>query len=198
MIEFLDNIDRNLFLVLNGLNSPFWDNVMWWISGRISWLPLYLLITAWLAYKFRWKAIIIIILAAIMITMSDQGSVHLLKEIVQRPRPCHDPEISQVVHLVKGHCGGQYGFVSSHAANTFAVAFFTLMLIRKWYYSVFIILWASIVSYSRIYLGVHYPGDVLGGIALGALLGFLVYGMFIFIEKRTARYFKRPYETDKR
>jgi undecaprenyl-diphosphatase len=191
MFESLDNIDRNLFLILNGFNSPFWDQVMWWVSGRLSWIPLYVLITAWLIYKFRWKAVIIILLAAILITMSDQGSVHLFKEIIQRPRPCHDPEISGVVHLVKGHCGGQYGFVSSHAANTFALAAYTLMLIRKWYFTVFIILWAALVSYSRIYLGVHYPGDVIGGVLLGLLLGFLIYGLYQFIEKKTSGYFKK-------
>jgi undecaprenyl-diphosphatase len=191
MIEFLNTVDRNLFLILNGLNSPFWDQIMWWISGRLSWIPLYLIIIAWLIYKFRWKAVVIIILAALLITMSDQGSVRLLKELVQRPRPCHDPEISQVVHLVKGHCGGEYGFVSAHAANTFALAAFTLMLIRKWYYTVFMILWASLVSYSRIYLGVHYPGDVIGGAVFGLLLGFLIYWIFLLVEKRTSGYFKK-------
>jgi len=191
MIEFLDNVDRNLFLVLNGLNSPFWDQVMWIISGRLTWLPLYLAIVAWLIYKFRWKAVIIIIMAALLIIMSDQGSVRLLKELVHRPRPCHDPEISQLVHLVKGHCGGEYGFVSAHAANTFALAALTLMLVRKWYYTVFIIFWAALVSYSRIYLGVHYPGDVIGGAVFGLLLGFLVYEVFLLIDKKTSGYFNK-------
>jgi len=89
-----------------------------------------------------------------------------------------------MVHLVRNHCGGEYGFVSSHAANTFAIAAFTLLIIRKSWYSIFIILWATLVSYSRIYMGVHYPGDVIGGAILGFLLGFLIYRLYILIEKK--------------
>jgi len=191
MIEFLDNIDQNLFLFLNGLNSPFWDQVMWWISGTISWLPLYLLITGWLIYRFKWKVVLILFMVAVLITLSDQGSVHLFKELFQRPRPCHDPEISQVVHLVKGHCGGKYGFVSSHAANTFAMGTFTLLIIRKRFYSIFIMLWASLLSYSRIYLGVHYPGDILGGAAFGIILGFLIYKIYLLAATKLDAYHKK-------
>ena len=139
MLEFLDHIDRNLFLFLNGLNSPFWDQVMWWISDRLIWLPLYLIITGWLIYRFKWKVVIILVMVALLITLSDQGSVHLFKEVFKRLRPCHEPEISGLVHLVKGHCGGKYGFISSHAANTFAIATFTLLIIRNKYDSILII-----------------------------------------------------------
>ncbi len=184
MLEFLDHIDRNLFLFLNGLNSPFWDQVMWWISDRLIWLPLYLIITGWLIYRFKWKVVIILVMVALLITLSDQGSVHLFKEVFKRLRPCHEPEISGLVHLVKGHCGGKYGFISSHAANTFAIATFTLLIIRNKYYSIFIIFWATLVSYSRIYLGIHYPGDVLVGALYGFLIGVLIYRLFLFAEKK--------------
>lgn len=184
MLEFLDHIDRNLFLFLNGLNSPFWDQVMWLISGRLIWLPLYLLIIGWLVYRFKWKVIIILVMVALLIILSDQGSVYLFKEVFKRLRPCHEPEISGLVHLVKNHCGGEYGFISSHAANTFAMATFTLLIIRSRFYSVFIIFWATLVSYSRIYLGVHYPGDVLAGALYGFLLGVLIYRLFLFAEKK--------------
>ena len=184
MLEFLDHIDRNLFLFLNGLNSPLWDQVMWWISDRLIWLPLYLIITGWLIYRFKWKVVIILVMVALLITLSDQGSVHLFKEVFKRLRPCHEPEISGLVHLVKGHCGGKYGFISSHAANTFAIATFTLLIIRNKYYSIFIIFWATLVSYSRIYLGIHYPGDVLVGALYGFLIGVLIYRLFLFAEKK--------------
>jgi len=167
LLDFLDHIDRTLFLFLNGLHSPFWDQVMWWISDRFIWLP---------------QVIVILLLTALLITMSDQGSVHLFKEVFKRLRPCHNPGISHLVHIVRGHCGGQYGFVSSHAANSFAVASYSLLLIRNRYYTISIIFWALLVSYSRTYLGVHYPGDILGGAILGIVLGYIIYRLFIFLD----------------
>ena len=183
MLEALQSIDTDLFLFLNGLHSPFWDQVMWWISEKVNWIPLYVLIVGYLVYRFRWKAVVILILTALLITLSDQLSVHLFKDVFRRLRPSHNEEISHLVHLVNNYRGGKYGFVSSHAANTFAIAMYTLLIIRHRYYTIFILTWACLVSYSRIYLGVHYPGDVLGGALLGILDGIFIFWIYTKIQK---------------
>lgn len=184
MLETLNTWDTNLFLFLNGLHSPFWDRVMWVITGKLTWLPLYLFMLGWLIRNFRWKVLVLILFVTALITLSDQSSVHLFKEVFQRLRPCHNPQISNLVHIVNGKCGGQYGFVSSHAANTFAIALFSLLLLKNRYYTIFIIFWASLVSYSRVYLGVHYPGDILGGALVGSILGILVHWSYKILEIR--------------
>lgn len=177
MLEFLKNIDTQLFLFFNSLHSPFWDKLMWWFSGTKFWIPLYLIIVVYMVYKFRWKAVVSLLFIALAVTLADQLSVHAFKNVFMRLRPCHTPELQDIVHLVNNKCGGQFGFVSSHAANTFAVAFFLSRLFKYKGFTYFIFFWASIVSYSRIYLGVHYPFDILGGAALGCILGF---GIFYF------------------
>lgn len=189
MLEILKNIDTQLFVFLNGIHSPAWDKIMWWITGTNSWIPMYALIVGYIVYKYRWKAIITLIFIALVVTLTDQISVHGFKEVFQRLRPCHNPELKDIVHLVNNKCGGRFGFVSSHAANTFGVAFFLANLFKNKYFSIFIFLWASVVSYSRIYLGVHYPFDILGGAALGGIIGFLVYIAHNFTQRKFAKYF---------
>jgi undecaprenyl-diphosphatase len=183
MIEYLEAIDIKLFAFLNGRHSEFFDQVMWFVSGVPQWIPLYLLILAWIIYRFRRKSLLIILALALLIALSDQTSVQI-KMAVDRLRPCQNPDIRDWVHIVKGHCGGMFGFVSSHAANTFAFAVFTSLLLKNRIYVIFILLWASVVSYSRIYLGVHYPGDVLCGAILGVILACLVYGLYRVGERK--------------
>lgn len=192
MIEWLDHIDQRLFLFLNGLHSDFLDGIMYWTSGKTSWIFMYVIILAWLGYMYRWRMMLVVLLIAACVTLTDQISVHLFKDLVQRLRPCHNQEIQHLVHLVRNHCGGAFGFVSSHAANTFGVAMFTAGLVRNRYYSWFIFIWATLVAYSRIYLGVHYPGDVVVGAFLGIFIGWVIMVVFRAINKWISRN-KIPY-----
>lgn len=174
MIELLNRFDTWLFLLLNGLNSTFFDWLMFWISQKLTWAPMYAFFIFLLFRKYRLKAFWILLFVALLITFSDQVSV-LFKDYFQRLRPCHNEELDMLVHTVRGKCGGKFGFVSSHAANSFALAVFLIPFLSSYWrrFTLFLIFWAAIVSYSRIYLGVHYPGDVIGGAALGAFGGFI-------------------------
>jgi undecaprenyl-diphosphatase len=184
MLEFLQKIDEWLLLIINGSNSLFFDNLMYWISGTKSWLPLYLVFLLLIIWYKRKKSLIIIPLIILLITLADQSSVHLFKEVFERLRPCHNPELQEYIHLVKGHCGGKYGFISSHAANTFALAVFLKSIYRIRWLSVLLLSWATIVSYSRIYIGVHYPFDVIAGAVWGALLGYGIYRLYLLLESK--------------
>jgi len=184
----LEQLDRQLFLFLNSLNSPFWDHVMHAISGRLIWAPLYLAILIYLGVKHKRKFIVILLFIILAVTLSDQMSVQLFKNLVQRLRPCHEPSLAGLVHLVNGECGGTFGFVSSHATNSFNVALISLLFIRKRWFMVSMILWASVVGYSRIYLGVHYPGDVICGSILGAVIGWVMYRLYVLIDNKILQY----------
>jgi undecaprenyl-diphosphatase len=184
----LEHLDQQLFLFLNSLNSPFWDQVMHAISGRVIWVPLYLALLIYLGVKYKRKFFVILLFIILAVSFADQGSVQLFKNIFHRLRPCHEPALAGMVHLVKGECGGLYGFVSSHAANSFNVALLSLMFINKRWYTISIIIWASIIGYSRIYLGVHYPGDVICGSLLGAFIGWGIYKLYDVTDKNILIY----------
>lgn len=182
-MSMLEQLDQQLFLFLNSANSPFWDKVMFFLSMKVVWVPLYLVILIYLGKKYKRKFRIIILFVILAVALTDQTAL-IIKYSFDRLRPCHEPSLQGLVHMVKGECGGKFGFVSSHAANSFNVALLSLMFIKKRWYSVSIIFWAAIVSYSRIYLGVHYPGDVLFGAILGALIGWSVYMMYRRTDNR--------------
>lgn len=184
MIELLNNIDSKLFLFLNGIHSEFWDNVMFFVSGMKQWIPLYIAVILLIMARFKKKGIIVIGALIILLVLTDQTSVHLFKNVFQRLRPSQNPNLEGLVHLVNNYRGGKFGFVSSHAANTFGFAMFLTLLFKNKYFAGFILSWAAIISYSRIYLGVHYPGDIICGALLGILLSNLVYWIYKLILKK--------------
>ena len=186
----LERFDQQLFLFINSSNSPLFDQVMHTISGKLIWVPLYLSILIFLGVKYKRKFLIILIFIIVAATFADQSSV-IVKNIVHRLRPCNEPSLIAIVHLVNGECGGIYGFVSSHAVNSFDVALLSLSFIRKRWYSISIILWAGIISYSRVYLGVHYPGDVICGALLGSFIGWGIYRLYVLTDNNILKY--RPY-----
>ncbi len=172
MIEFLDHIDRTFFLFLNGFHNPFFDGVIFWVTKGLLWVPLSLVFLFFVIRKYKWNALMILVFAAMMILVSDQLS-NLIKDTVQRLRPSNQPGL--MVHIVEAYKGGTYGFYSAHASNSFSVVVFLVVLLGRkyWYVTIPAILWSLVMSYTRIYLGIHYPGDILAGWIAGGIIGYL-------------------------
>lgn len=181
MLETLNNLDIAIFSFLNGLHNPYLDYLMWMFSGKFTWVPMCCVLLTFMFIK-NWKqALLILVMIALVITLADQISSTFIKPCVERLRPTHNDALNDTIHIVNDYRGGLYGFVSSHAANSFGVAMLLILILKKWYFTLTISAWAIIVSYSRIYLGVHYPGDILGGMILGLLCGLTAYGTYIAV-----------------
>lgn len=183
MLEQIEHLDQQVFLFLNSLHCPFLDPVMHALSGKLIWTPLYIAILVYIAIKEKKQFFLILLFILLSVLFADRGSV-VIKNLVMRLRPCHEPALEGLVYTINGECGGMYGFVSSHAANALNVACISLLFIRKTWYTAFIIFWAIVVGYTRIYLGVHYSGDVLCGWIYGAFVGWFCYSMYQFTASR--------------
>ena len=182
-------LDQQLFLILNGIHSQAMDEVMFTITNKFTWVPFYVVLLGLIGYHYHWRTLMIVIFVVVLITLSDQLSV-LSKNTFERPRPCHEPGLAGLVHTFGGRCGGVFGFVSSHAANTFALAVFMGGLLRRHipFMMPLLLVWASVIAYSRVYLGVHYPADILGGAAMGIAIGYFV----LFLWGKWEVYTRKP------
>jgi undecaprenyl-diphosphatase len=182
MLESIISFDKELFFLINQANHPFVDHIMYWVSNKFIWIPLYLALAVIIVKKYNYKSLLIFGALAVLILFVDQTTSTLMKPFFGRLRPCHDPLISDFVHLVS-NCGGKYSFVSGHAANSFAVAIFLWLYFDR-SYLVPLIIWASVIAYSRIYLGVHYPFDILAGAVFGSISGWLVFKGYATLNQR--------------
>lgn len=180
LLDLLNQWDKNLFLYLNSFHNTLWDYAMTLFTLTPVWIPFYLVILAIIVKKYGKKSLWIFLSIALLILFADQFS-GILKHTIKRLRPSNDPEISQFAHVFFTK-GGLYGFVSAHAANAFSFATFSILLFKSRGYTLFIIPWAMLIAYSRIYLGVHYPGDILGGMILGILIGIGIYKLLNYAE----------------
>lgn len=164
IIQYLSEIDTNVFLYFNGIHSPFWDYFMTSFTGKIIWVPMYASILYILLRNFHWKAVLCYVAAIALI----------IRPVVARLRPSNpESPIVDMVYIVNNYRGGSYGFPSCHAANSFGLAMYVVFMFRKRWLSIFIIAWALFNCYTRVYLGVHYPGDLLVGGIIGGFGGWL-------------------------
>lgn len=190
MLDQIIELDKNLMLTLNECHNGFFDFLMPLITNKFTGIPIYIAILLLIIYKWRGLGkegtkTICVAVGAVLLTFAlcDSLSVALFKETFQRLRPGWDPEIGDMVRMLEGK-GGRFGFVSSHAANLFGLAAVTSLLLKKRWYTIFIYIWATAVGYSRIYVGKHFPADVVCGALFGLLIGWLVYKLAVQICKK--------------
>lgn len=188
-MEFLLETDREWMLYLNHHHTPWLDPIAYWITKTWVWFPLFILLALLSIKTFKKETWMVFVAIVFVIVFADQVTTSLMKPFFARLRPSNDPTLADLVHIVNEYRGGRFGFASGHAANTFGTSFFFFFIFRdryKWISLLFV--WAALMSYTRIYLGVHYPGDIIVGMLVG-LLGAL-FGLSIF------KILKRKYSKD--
>lgn len=195
MIDYLNDIDTEALLAINGWHGTFQDALWWMVSAK--WASALLLVALiWiLLHQNRRHALLVLAMLVLAFALADQISSGLIKHLVERLRPTREPSLNNMIHIVNDYRGGMFGFVSSHAANSFAASTLIALIMRHRLVTFSLFTWALLQCYSRVYLGVHYPGDILGGIVVGVLVGWLVWRLMRWILRRwhfPEGYYTRP------
>ena len=183
MLEKIIHLDQELFVFLNGLGSETYDNLWLMITKQVNWTPLFLVVFYLIYKKLGCKnRIVILVMIAALITICDQGT-NLVKNYFHRLRPCNNPNIKDSIRIIKA--SDTFSFFSGHAANSMASTVFIVMILKRYYkYAGLLFLFPLIFAYSRIYLGLHFPIDIISGYIFGGILGFLCYKLFLYIQSR--------------
>lgn len=177
--------EKGAFFFINGHYNPFLDQFMWLYSGKVIWIPLAFVALLVFSVKANWKeSLLTIVFFALLCALCDQTASSIIRPLFERFRPTHYPGIENLVHIINNYRGGKYGFISAHATNGFGIATFTALLFRNRIYTFVIYLWVIITAYSRVYLGVHFVGDVLGGMFIGIFYGWLIYTLYTLTRRR--------------
>ncbi len=186
ILNILTETDNQLLLMLNGWHCAFADNFMMLVSSRFAWTLFYVSFLFVMFRNYPRRAAVTCLVAIIaIIVLCDQTASGIIKPLAERLRPSNPANpISPLVNIVKGYRGGPYGFPSSHAANSWGMAFFAMYLVRNAKLNTMLMLWAAVVSYSRIYMGVHYPGDIMVGISIGFVYATLCYAILLRADKQ--------------
>jgi undecaprenyl-diphosphatase len=186
MIQKLKELDADFVLFVNGKHTPFLDSFFYTVSQTWVWVPLYILLLLLVVRKFQSRSWLVLLCIALLITLSDQFASGLMKNLVMRYRPSHNIILGPQLHIVRDYTGGLYGFMSSHAANVFALTSFLTFIFKeekmKWIPLLW--LWATVVAFSRIYLGVHYLSDIIGGALVGIFFAWVVSKIFFSFNKK--------------
>jgi len=177
---FLESVDRNIFFLINELHSPIIDSLMLLISNKFIWIPLYFFLIYFMVKEKNKNVYLKVILCLITVILADFTTSSIMKPFFERLRPCHNNNINEMIHLV-GTCKGLFGFASSHASTTFSLASIMSFFYPRIKNIKLLFLWSIVICYSRIYLGVHYPLDIIAGMIIGGLIAILIYKFYNII-----------------